>query len=216
MSTYELQVELREGTGKELARKLRGAGKVPAVIYGLGRPTRLLMVERGDVEKYLREVSGTTLILLKFAKGKEEAFAIIKDFQLDPVRDTIIHLDFLEVDLKKKTVVTVPISYTGTPKGVEMGGVLEVLKRDIEVECLPAQIPDAIYVDVTPLEINEVYHIQGIQFPEGVETIEDPTLPIVAVKIIEEEEEVEEVPLEEVAEEAAEAPEVTGEDTEED
>jgi large subunit ribosomal protein L25 len=221
MAVYELHAEIREGSGKGVARKLRAINRVPAVMYGLGRPSRHLTVEKKDIEKYLRDVSGTTLLLLKVDGGKEEAYAIIKDYQFDPIRDTIIHLDFLEVDLTKKTVVGVTLSFTGKPKGVEMGGTLEILKREIEVECLPSQIPDIITVDVSSLDIGDVIHVAEIKFPEDVVTTEDVKLPIASVKMIEEE--VEEVLEEEVEEEVAEAAEgaeapdeVSGEDTEKD
>ncbi|MDH3258086.1 MAG: 50S ribosomal protein L25 [Deltaproteobacteria bacterium] len=215
MSVYELNVNLRSEKGKGRARRLRAVDKVPAVMYGLGRPSRLLTVEKKDIERYLREVTGTTLVLLKVDGGKDEAYAIVKDYQLDPIRDTIIHLDFLEVDLTKKTVVEVTLNYTGKPQGVEMGGTVEVLKREIEVECLPSNIPEYISVDISSLDIGDVLHVENIVFPEDVETTEDMSLPIVAVKMIEEE--VEEVVEEEVVEEEMEAPdEVSGEDTEKD
>lgn len=218
MAVYELNAEMRKESGKGVARRLRAIDKVPAVIYGLGRPSRHLMVEKKDVEKYLRDVSGTTLLLLRVDGGKEEAYAIVKDYQVDPVRDTVIHIDFLEVDLAKKTVVEVSLSFTGKPKGVEMGGTLEILKRDIEVECLPSQIPDTVEVDVSSLDIGDVLHLEDIFLPEDVVAMEDVRLPLASVKMIEEE--VEEVPEEEVEEEVAaeaEAPdEVSGEDTEED
>ncbi len=218
MAVYELNAEMRKESGKGVARRLRAIDKVPAVIYGLGRPSRHLTVEKKDVEKYLRDVSGTTLLLLRVDGGKEEAYAIIKDYQFDPIRDTVIHIDFLEVDLAKKTFVEVSLSFTGKPKGVEMGGTLEILKRDVEVECLPSQIPDTIEVDVSSLDIGDVLHLEDISLPEDVVATEDVRLPLAAVKMIEEE--VEEVPEEEVEEEAVaegEAPaEVSGEDTEED
>lgn len=214
MSMYELNAESRETGGKGMARKIRAIDKVPAVIYGLGKPSRSLAVEKKDVERYLREVTGTTLLLLNVDGGKDQAYAIVKDYQVDPIRDTIIHLDFLEVDLAKKTVVEVPLVFTGKSKGVEMGGTVEVLKREVEVECLPASIPDAVSVDISSLDIGDVLHVEDIVFPEDVETTEDLNLPIISVKMIEEE--IEEVPEEEVAEEeVAEAPdEVSGEDTE--
>lgn len=215
MSVYELNVNLRTEKGKGSARRFRAVDKVPAVVYGLGRPSRLLTVEKKDIERYLREVTGTTLVLLKVDGGKDEAYAIVKEYQLDPIRDTIIHLDFLEVDLTKKTVVDVTLNYTGKPQGVEMGGTVEVLKREIEVECLPSNIPEYISVDISSLDIGDVLHVADIVFPEDVETTEDMSLPIVSVKMIAEE--VEEVVEEEVVEEEAEAPdEVSGEDTEKD
>ncbi|NIO16752.1 MAG: 50S ribosomal protein L25 [Deltaproteobacteria bacterium] len=218
MAVYELNAEMRKESGKGVARRLRSIDKVPAVIYGLGRPSRHLTVEKKDVEKYLRDVSGTTLLLLRVDGGKEEAYAIVKDYQVDPTRDTVIHIDFLEVDLAKKTVVEVSLSFSGKPKGVEMGGTLEILKRDIEVECLPSKIPDTIEVDVSSLDIGDVLHLEEISLPEDVVSMEDVKLPVASVKMIEEE--VEEVPEEEVEEEVAaeaEAPdEVSGEDTEKD
>jgi large subunit ribosomal protein L25 len=213
MSAYDMDVELREGTGKGVARKLRSAGRIPAVLYGLGREPRSLSVDTKVTEKYLRDISGTTLIKLKIGEVGEEIFVIVRDYQVDPVEDGVIHVDFLEVDLAKKTVVDVPLEFTGKAKGVEMGGQVEVIRRSVEVRCLPGQIPSFFTVDITSLEIGDVLHMKHIPMPEEVEALDDPEIPIVSVQeiVIEEEE----VPEEEEALEEGE-PEGSEEDTEED
>ncbi len=196
MEAYNLEVELREGTGKGLARKLRATGRIPAILYGLGNQARSLSVDWKDTEKYLREVAGMTLVRL-IIRNEGEAYVIVKDYQLDPVLDRVIHVDFLEVDLEKKTDVEVPFSFEGKAKGVELGGHLEVINRSIEVRCLPGQIPDSIKVDVTSLMIGDVLHLKDVTFPEGIEISEESDFPVVSVQevmeIIEEVEEVEEV-----------------------
>ncbi|RMG59711.1 MAG: 50S ribosomal protein L25/general stress protein Ctc [Deltaproteobacteria bacterium] len=202
MAEYAFDVTKREKTGKEVAKKLRRQGMVPAIIYGRGKTPVPISVERRSIEKYLREVSGTTLIRLR-VNGSDEIFAIVKDYQLDPVKDEVIHVDFQEVDLTQKTTVEVPIVIVGKAKGVERGGLMEVVTREIEVECLPTQIPEKIEVDVTDLDIGAVVHVEDLQFPEGVEPAVDPDLTILTIyEPAEEEEAVAEEEAEEAAEEA--------------
>ncbi len=213
MEAYNLEVELRSETGKGNARKLRAGGKIPAVLYGVENEARSLTVDRKDTEKYLREVAGTTLVRLMI-KNEGEAFVIVKDYQLDPVDDRVIHVDFLEVDLAKKTVVEVPFSFIGKARGVELGGHIEVINRSIEVRCLPGQIPDAITVDVSSLNIGDVIHLKDIALPEGIEFSEETEFPIVSVQEVVEQ--AEEVAEEEEEETPGEATEDSSEDSEKD
>ncbi len=210
MAEYAFEVKLREKTGKEIARKLRKEGRIPAILYGRGKTPRPLSLERRVIEKYLREVSGTTLVKLRVNGEEEEVYAIVKDYQLDPVKDELIHVDFQEVDLTQKTVVEVSLAFVGKPKGVERGGMMEIVTREIEVECLPTQIPDKIEVDISDLDIGDVLHVSDIKFPEGVEPAEDPKLTVITVY-----EPAEEAAEEAVEEEEAVAAEETGGPSEE-
>lgn len=218
MAAFELIARKRSDKGKGAARKLRAAGQVPAVMYGLGNEPRKLTVPKKEIEKYLKGEGGTTLVHLNVEDSGDSAYVIIKDYQLDPVHDNVVHLDFQEVDLTKKTVVSVPFEFVGTPAGVEMGGIMEVINRDIEISCLPTEIPSSIPVDVSSLDLGDVLHLKDIPLPDGLEpTVSDLNVPLVSVYEMAEEvvEEVEEEEVEEVAE-GEEAPEDSGEDTETD
>ena len=136
---------------------------------------------------------------------------LVKDYQLDPVTDDLLHLDFIEVSLKKKVVVTVPIVITKDPVGIKLGGIAEHHLREVEIECLPTQIPDKIEVDAGFIEIGQTLHVSDITIPEGVTFVTDPKEVVLNVSAPK----VEAEPEEEAAEGEAAEPEVVGKGKEE-
>lgn len=209
MAQNVLAAEPRERSGKESARKIRRAGRIPAILYGRGKPSVPLSLDPRDLEKLLQtsDAGLNTLIDLKLPKdGKQgEKVVLVKEIQRDPVRGYLLHVDLLELDLTETVEVSVPIHLTGKSKGVEMGGVLDHTLRELEIECLPRAIPDEIEVDVSQLEIGDVIHVSDLRLPEGVELRSDPELAVAHVFAPAAEEEA--APAPEVAPEVAEAPE---------
>lgn len=208
MAKVNLQVVHRDGTGKGAARTLRREGLVPAVVYGKEIGSLSVAVEPKDLQAALSTEAGwNALITLKGDGPFSGKVVILKELQRDPVRRNPIHVDFQAIDLKKKVHVMVPVHPVGKSAGEKMGGALQIVRHELEVLCLPTQIPSAIEVDVTPLMIGDVLHINDIPLPSGVQFPHDVNFTVITVVgIREEEEEVEEVVEGEEAEaEAAEA-----------
>ena len=194
MANAGLVVQVREQTGKGVARKLRAAGRIPGVLYGRGKEPRSLQLDPHEVERLLKrsDAGMNTLIDLTIegdSAGRETV--LVKELQRDPVGDVILHADLYVVDLTKTIEVEVPVHLTGTPVGVSVsGGILDHTLRDLLVECLPTAIPDAITLDVSGLEIGDSVHVRDVQLPEGVTMRSDADLSIagVAAPTVEEEE----------------------------
>lgn len=185
MADTHLEVQVREQTGKGAARKLRAAGMIPAVLYGSGRPSYPITLNPLQLHKVLHEseMGMNTLIDLKVTGHAEldGKTVLVRELQRDPVKGRFVHADLYEVDLQEKIEVSVPIHVTGKSAGVELGGVLDQVLRELEVKCLPRAIPDEFVVDVTPLEMGDSLHVSDIALPEGVELISDAELSVVSV-----------------------------------
>ena len=148
--------EVRETRGKNEARRLRAKGMAPAVIYGSGGEAIAVSVDPRQVFKILHSNTGHNTIFNVVIKGGETAPVMIVDWQLDPVRESLLHADLKRIDLNRRLRVSIPVQTQGDPKGVkQQGGLLEVVTREIEVECLPDEIPGHFTVDVTELMIGQ-------------------------------------------------------------
>lgn len=203
MERVTINAEKREGHGKGFARLLRRGGMVPAVLYrgGEAQPIKL---SKKDLVGVLNTSSGEQVMVdLQFADG-EKKVALLKDYQLDPVKGELLHSDFFEVSLTEAVKITIHVRTTGEPMGVKRdGGILQHSLRDVEIECLPDRIPDRIQIDISHLEIGQSIHVSDISFDEGIKVLTDPAevISTVTAPIVEE------VPVPEeeaVAEEAAE------------
>jgi large subunit ribosomal protein L25 len=207
----ELSAKTRTTTGKSPARALRRQGELPAVLYGPDTEPVLLSVNIADLEKALKISAGQTFFNLSIADAKGSArTAMIKELQQNPVSQEIIHADFYEISMDRKITVKVPVVVTGKSIGVEMGGLLQIIRRELEVLCLPKAIPDTIEIDVTELNIGDSIHVEEIPLAEDVEIPAEVNFTVITILApkVEEEEEPEEEGLEEGeegAEEAAEA-----------
>ncbi len=153
----------RETRGKNEARRVRAAGKIPAVVYGDKSDVAVISVDPKILLRILHSESGVnTLISLKF-EGEGDTRVLVRDYQVDPVTQAPLHVDFYRIAMDKKLTVTVPIMLKGEPKGVKtQGGVLDFVSRDIEVECLPADIPEHIDLDVTELLMNQGVRVKDL------------------------------------------------------
>ena len=175
MAILELAAARRLSTGKEKNRKRLGQGMVPGVIYGKGLETRPLEFERRDLEKFLTTARrGTVVVKMSVTDGADakESFAVLKDLQMDPLTDRVIHVDFYEVALGRKFRIEVPLKLRGKAAGIELGGVLEQVVRNLEVECTPDNVPELIEVNVSHLGLGQSLHLGDVVFPAGVQAVE--------------------------------------------
>ncbi len=171
MKFAELTVNKRTGRGNGPARQLRREGMIPAVIYGPGKDAEMLSVPTHELELLLKRSRSSQMLFNLTVKGAEGTVrpAMIKDLHRDPLSHAPLHVDFYEFDPSKKIHVNVPVVPKGRAEGVEMGGMLQVIRRELEVLCLPGQIPDAVEIDVTGLQIGGAIHVQDISLQGGLE-----------------------------------------------
>ncbi|MYD60191.1 MAG: 50S ribosomal protein L25 [Gemmatimonadetes bacterium] len=188
-----LNVDVRTEAGKKVAKKLRFRGQLPAVVYGEGAESVACSVDQRRLTDLLKAHGRNAIISL--SAGDTSQSTIIKDIQYHPVRDEILHVDFHRIDLTRKIVVEVPLHATGSAVGVRIGeGILEQMLHDLEVECLPTEIPDHIEIDVSDLDIGDSLHVSDIVVDGddfSIVTDSDRTIFAVAAPslVIEEEEE---------------------------
>ncbi len=194
-----IAAQLRTPGGKNVNRRLRKAGKIPAVIYGPGKPPVVVSVDPDDVKTILYSESGRNTIFTISVDGAEQSNAMVKDYQLDPVQGHLLHTDFLEIAMDRLLELTVNVEIVGEAEGVKLdGGIMDIVTHSIEVECLPSDIPESIKVDVSHLKINDYIRVKNIQVDAKVKILSDPEIVVVTiVPPIKEE-----VPVEAVAEAA--------------
>jgi large subunit ribosomal protein L25 len=177
----KLVVQERESCGSRESRRLRRDGFVPGVLYGSGNPRAFYVNER-ELRRVLTGDHGLHAILDVVLDGQEKAHhAVLKDYQLDARRSTLMHVDLHEVRLDRPIQTQVAIEAVGTPEGVTQGGILQVLVHQANVEALPMEIPDRLEVDVTALNIGDSAQMAALQVPERVTLLDDPETVIVAV-----------------------------------
>ena len=189
MTEIALKAQVREKTGKEIAKKLRRQGLIPAILYGPGISPLPLAINPTYVIKALKaEQTASSFFDLEIeGKEKKKVKVFIKDFDVHPVTDEIMHVDFYQIAMDKEISMEVPIVLKGKPKGVERGGILEQNLREITVSALPDRIPSHIEIDVSALDIGDSVHVADIQVPEGVKIEDDPQVPVVTLVAPEEE-----------------------------
>jgi large subunit ribosomal protein L25 len=207
-----INAEKRDSGGKNVARRIRREGNVPAILYGPEVENIPLVLNKKDVFGILKSESGENTIF-KVAIGKEAPEVMIKDFQWDVTSDEVLHVDLIRISMDKEIRVTVPVVLTGDAVGVKTeGGFVEFVTREVEIECLPSAIPESITVDISELHLNQSIKIEELPPIEGVKVMSDPNYVIVLVEspAVEEEVEVEEEEEEIMAE--GEQPEVIKKD----
>ncbi len=212
MATVALKARLRQQTGKGVARSLRRQDQIPAVFYGPGVEVVPLALSVREVERLISSAAGENVLIdLNIDNGgpTQSHRAMIKEIQVDPLKQTILHVDFYAISMDKKISLEVPITLIGEAVGVSEGGILQQVGRTIEISCLPHQIPDALEIDVSNLDIGDSLHVSDLQVPEGIEILAEERLTIATVvppaKVEEVEAEIlaEEEEREEVEEKAA-------------
>ena len=200
MAQSTLVVTKRVRLGKGGSKKVREEGKIPAILYGKGSEPIPLIIDPSELKTALDTDAGiNTLLELKIKEEDSETtkLTFLRDVQYNHITSMPVHFDFQELRMDKRIRVKVPVRITGHSKGVKEGGILEEIIRDIEVECLPGDIPNSFDLDVTELDLNHSLHVSDIEVDEKVDILNDPKSPIVSViipKAVEEEvEEIEEI-----------------------
>ncbi|MEJ2684217.1 MAG: 50S ribosomal protein L25 [Candidatus Sulfobium sp.] len=181
MEKFSIAAEAREGQGKGAARSLRREGMVPAVLYREGRAQSIKLSGK-ELSKLINTIKGEQVMVnLQFAGG-EKKLALLKDYQVDPIKGELLHTDFFEVSLSEEVRVTAHVVTTGEPIGVKRdAGILQHVLREVEIECLPDKIPGRIEVDISTLEIGQAVHVSDLRFEEGIKVLTDPGDVIVTV-----------------------------------
>jgi large subunit ribosomal protein L25 len=192
-TVFELNVEPRPKIGRTSSRRLRKAGKVPAIIYGGGEAPESLLLDHNSLAHQMnREAFFTSILTLKI--GAKSQQVVVKDVQRHPVRPLIMHLDFQRIREDVEITLSVPVHFLNEAeaKGVkDQGGVVDHLQTEVEVVCLPRYLPEYLEIDVSALELNQIYHLSDIKLPEGVALValkHGDNRPLVAVNPPREEE----------------------------
>ncbi len=196
MKDLVIQAEQRNLLGKNANRRLRTTGKIPAVVYGHGFEAVSVAVDPKDIHRILHSESGhNTIFKLQLPDATKDV--LIRDYQLDPVKGHLLHADFQTVAMDEVMVFEVPIEAVGNSIGVKNGGILDIVLREIELECLPSDVPDSLEVDVTALDIGDVVRVEDLQFDSSkITLLSEPDLVVLNIAspaVEEEEEEAEEV-----------------------
>jgi large subunit ribosomal protein L25 len=209
MELAQLKVEMRQGSGKGAARRLRRGNKLPGIIYGPGEESIKVQVDPAEIRATVRVHEGSlpvfSIIGVKEAEKLSGIAVLVRELQTDPISHEYLHVDFMKVDLSKQITVEIPIHFIGKARGLKMGGIMDEPVRKLEVLCFPTDIPEFIEVDTTDLDLGQSVHIKDIRLPRGCSTDANPDLTVVSVilpkRIKETEEEVAEAAVEEKAEE---------------
>jgi len=173
MASANLAAKARDNSGKGVSRKLRGEGRVPAVVYGHGRDPLSLSINTRELERLLDHIAAESTVIDLDIDGKPSR-TLIREIQRHPFKRQILHVDFQELVAGEKISVSVPIVLVGVPDGVRMdGGILDISMRELEIEVDPSNIPNHVEIDVTKLTIGSSVHVRDIPLPEGVEVLDD-------------------------------------------
>jgi large subunit ribosomal protein L25 len=182
LETLEIKVDPRDKKNKRDAKRLLRNGKIPAILYGPKTTAIALALDKREFSSRVADLEGSHLVRLKSQSAAlADKVALVKEMQFHPISGDVIHTDLYEVDLTAKITVHVPLHFVGKAEGVVRGGILQPIVREIEVECLPLDIPAYFDVDVSRLDIGDSVHIEALTMPEGVTAVAESNLALVAV-----------------------------------
>lgn len=186
---FQIDAVVRTEKGTSASRRLRHAGKVPAVIYGAGKDPQWVSIGHKEISHALAREAFYSHILTMNIDGKSEQ-VVLKDLLRHPFKKLILHADFLRINPNEKLSMHVPIHYIGEAEspGVSEGGVVSKLKNDVEIRCLPKDLPEYIEIDVSKLELDQTYHLSDLKLPKGVELAgihldDEHNLPIISIHL---------------------------------
>jgi large subunit ribosomal protein L25 len=212
MAQVTLSAHVRNTKGKGAARKLRQNKQVPAVFYGPHAAATMLSVSYSDLQTLVRSTTSENIILqlrIESEKGEETHSVMLKELQADPIKPVYYHADFYEIAMDKELTLNIALHLVGTPPGIAKGGVLQHVKRELQVSCLPGDMVESLDVDVSALDIGGAVHAKDVVLPKGIrllgdeeETVAVVAAPAVVAEKVEEEGEVAEAKPEEEAEAA--------------
>ena len=182
MPTTVIEAQMRTPGGKNVNRRLRKSGIIPAVIYGPKKQPMAISVDPHIVQNILHSETGRNTIFTLDVDGSKQGNAMVKDYQLDPVQGDLIHVDFIQIAMDRRLELTVNIELIGEPEGVKIdGGIMDFVTRSIEVECLPSDIPESIKVDVSGLKINDYIRVNNLEVDSKVKILSDPDVVVVTI-----------------------------------
>ena len=168
-----LHAKKREEQGKGASRRLRKEGLVPTIIYGAGKEPKMISLEHSKLLRYEMEDSFFSSILKVEINGGDEENVIIRDYQRDPVKPKILHVDLLRIKMSEKMQTSVPLHFIGEEDavGVKAGGIVQRIITEVDISCMPADLPEAIEVDISTLDVADSIHLSQLVMPEGVESL---------------------------------------------
>ena len=190
LSKMEFEVYSRK-SGSSFSRQLRRKQLIPAIVYGPGQKSIPLALDIRSAEKYSKKEYENKIFTFKSDEKNLNGLKVLKkDISYHKLTRKPLHMDFLSLDMSKKVRVNIEVHFTGKSKGVkESGGVFNIIRRNVEVECLPAEIPESFSIDISPLDINQNFHVSNLKIPENIKLITSPKASLCAVSEISEEEE---------------------------
>ena len=180
MEAKTLQAELRNDFGKNTNNRLRSSGFIPAVVYSHGESQPIKVTEKALFNLFKGRVSANIIFDLQIS-GSDDVTAFVKNYQMDPVTGKIIHLDFFKVTKGEKIQTKVPLDFVGSPIGLKSGGFVEIYHHEIEVECLPKDLPEKISIDISSLDLDNNIHAKNITLADSVKLISNSDVVLVAV-----------------------------------
>lgn len=181
MFQVEMSASVRKETGKGAMRKLRSTGQTPAVVYGVGDSALALQLDTKTLMKQLLEYARKNTVVTMKIDGEGDKNVLIREIQTDPVKDTLVHADFQEIDIEQERQFTVPVEYVGKAKGIDLGGEKHVFVNSIVLKAKPLDIPNVCSVDIKPLAIGDSIKVGDIELPENVILVSNPNKECVAI-----------------------------------
>ncbi len=183
MELIELSAKTRETTGKGAARKLRKNFEIPAIVYGANKDSEMLSINTIDFTKIIRK-NGTMGLFFNLKiegdSGKEKT-VMLKDVHMDTFSLNYLHIDFHEIDMTKTVTISVQVEPIGNSKGVKEGGILQIIRRELDVICKPTDVPDTIQIDITDLDVGDAVHVEDIDLGENVEIIHEVNFTVITI-----------------------------------
>jgi large subunit ribosomal protein L25 len=184
MAQYQLAVKVRDTRGKGAAKKMRQNMDIPGIFYGAKNEPIMVSFIDGELRKILKSAVSKNIILklqIQAEKGTDSKLVILKELQSDPLKDKYIHADFCEISLDKELTLNVPVVLVNTPAGAALGGVLQHVRRELAIKCLPDKLIEKIEIDVSSLGIGDSLHIRDVVFPEGITSTQEGHLTVAVV-----------------------------------
>jgi large subunit ribosomal protein L25 len=183
LEILELTATKRTSAGNSPSRALRREGNIPAVLYGPGSESVSLSISSLDLERALKMTSASQIIFNMTVQNAQSGSrtAMIKELQIHPMSRKFIHVDFYEISKDRKITVNVPVAVKGKSKGIEDGGMLQIIEREIEVLCLPFEVPESIQIDITDLEIGDSIHVKDLKIDGNLEIPADTNYTILTI-----------------------------------
>jgi len=184
MADFTLSAHTRETRGKGAARKLRREDQLPAVFYGPGNSPVMLSVAYPELRTIIKRAASEHIILelqITSDSGVAKKNVMLKELQVHPISETYLHADFYEISMDKEITVNIPVQLLNTPVGVTLGGILQHVRRELSITCLPDKLVDTLELDVSGLDIGDSLHVRDIEVPAGIKVLDDEHLTVAVV-----------------------------------